>query len=102
MSEQIPLVDYLVLDDGGPYLVAHECGGCGARFFDRRNACAGCGGTEFETNFLASLSHRSDERRSVGGINASAWKCHVSGPRIQRMLSATDEQKRETQRSVIA
>ena len=48
MSEQIPLVDYLVLDDGDPYLVAHECAGCGARFFDRRNACAGCGGTEFE------------------------------------------------------
>jgi uncharacterized OB-fold protein len=49
VSEQIPLVDYLVLDDGGPYLVAHECAGCGARFFDRRNACAGCGSTEFET-----------------------------------------------------
>lgn len=48
MSEQIPLVDYLVLHDGGPYLVAHECAGCGARFFDRRNACAGCGGAEFE------------------------------------------------------
>ena len=41
---QIPLVDYLVLD-GEPHLVAKECRGCGARFFDRRNACAGCGGT---------------------------------------------------------
>ena len=43
---QIPLVDYLVLGDD-PHLVAHECTGCGARFFDRRNACAGCSGTEF-------------------------------------------------------
>lgn len=43
---QIPLVDYLVLGDN-PHLVAHECRDCGARFFDRRNACAGCGGTSF-------------------------------------------------------
>ena len=46
-SKQIPLVDYLVLDDGDPHLIAHECTACGARFFDRRNACAGCSGTEF-------------------------------------------------------
>ncbi|MGV0849710.1 Zn-ribbon domain-containing OB-fold protein [Mycolicibacterium phlei] len=49
MSEQIPLVDYLVLDDGDPHLIAHECTKCGARFFDRRNACAGCFGTDFTT-----------------------------------------------------
>ena len=30
-----------------PHLVANQCTGCGARFFDRRNACAGCFGTEF-------------------------------------------------------
>jgi uncharacterized OB-fold protein len=47
MSAQIPLVDYLVLD-GQPHLVAKECAGCGARYFDRRNACAGCFGTEFK------------------------------------------------------
>jgi uncharacterized OB-fold protein len=46
---QIPFVDYLVLDDGEPHLVAHECAACGARYFDRRNACAGCFGTEFYT-----------------------------------------------------
>ena len=46
---QIPFVDYLVLDDGDPHLVANECTGCGARFFDRRNACAGCFGTEFRS-----------------------------------------------------
>lgn len=46
MGEQVPLVDYLVLDDE-PHLVANECTACGARFFDRRNACAACGATEF-------------------------------------------------------
>jgi uncharacterized OB-fold protein len=40
------LVDYLVLGDS-PHLVAHECTNCGARFFDRRNACANCSGTDF-------------------------------------------------------
>jgi uncharacterized protein len=48
MAEQIPLVDYLVLGEG-PHLVAHECTNCGARFFDRRNACASCGKTEFSS-----------------------------------------------------
>jgi uncharacterized OB-fold protein len=43
----VPLVDYLVLGDD-PHLVAHECTSCGARFFDRRNACASCGGLQFE------------------------------------------------------
>ena len=46
MSEQVPLVDYLVLGDD-PHLVAKECTTCGARFFDRRNACASCSATEF-------------------------------------------------------
>ncbi|MCB9380641.1 MAG: OB-fold domain-containing protein [Acidimicrobiaceae bacterium] len=46
MTAQIPLVDYLVLDDT-PHLEANECTSCGARYFDRRNACAGCFGTEF-------------------------------------------------------
>ena len=48
MAGQIPLVDYLVLGDE-PHLEAHECTNCGARFFDRRNACAGCFGTDFRT-----------------------------------------------------
>jgi uncharacterized OB-fold protein len=46
VSQQIPLVDYLVLDDD-PHLTANQCTNCGARFFDRRNACAGCFGTSF-------------------------------------------------------
>jgi uncharacterized OB-fold protein len=48
MAGQIPLVDYLVLGDE-PHLEANECTNCGARFFDRRNACAGCFGTDFRT-----------------------------------------------------
>src|SRR6185295_12653220 len=47
MSGQIPLVDYLVLGNQ-PHLVARECTSCGAKFFDRRNACASCFGTEFK------------------------------------------------------
>jgi uncharacterized OB-fold protein len=49
MATQIPLVDYLVLDDGAPHLIAQECTNCGARFFDRRNGCANCFATEFIT-----------------------------------------------------
>ncbi len=52
MAKQIPYVDYLVLGDQ-PHLVANECSGCGARFFDRRNACAHCFGTEFRTVDIA-------------------------------------------------
>ena len=49
MADQIPMVDYLVLDGGEPHLAARECASCGARFFDRRNACAKCFGAEFTT-----------------------------------------------------
>jgi uncharacterized OB-fold protein len=45
-SGQIPLVDYLVLGSD-PHLEASQCTACGARFFDRRNACAACFGTGF-------------------------------------------------------
>jgi uncharacterized OB-fold protein len=47
MAQQIPLVDYLELGDD-PHLVANECTACGARFFDRRNACAACEATGFK------------------------------------------------------
>lgn len=52
MAEQIPMVDYLVLGDT-PHLVAHECKECGALYFDRRNACARCGGRTFGSRELA-------------------------------------------------
>ncbi|OBH05901.1 Zn-ribbon domain-containing OB-fold protein [Mycobacterium sp. E1747] len=43
---RIPVVDYLVLEPR-PHLRAHECINCGAKYFDRRNACAACGGDAF-------------------------------------------------------
>lgn len=46
MGTHVPIVDYLVLEPE-PHLRAHECTACGARFFDRRNACASCSGTAF-------------------------------------------------------
>jgi uncharacterized OB-fold protein len=52
MPDRIPLVDYLALEPE-PHLVAHECASCGARFFDRRNACAHCFGTEFRPAQIA-------------------------------------------------
>jgi uncharacterized protein len=48
MGQKVPMVDYLVLGDE-PHLVASECTACGARFFDRRNACASCGATDFRS-----------------------------------------------------
>jgi len=53
MANQIPIVDYLVLDDGEPYLRAHQCDKCGALFWDRRNACAKCTGKAFHDQKLA-------------------------------------------------
>lgn len=48
MASRVPLVEYLVLAPE-PHLIATECTTCRARFFDRRNACASCGGTAFGT-----------------------------------------------------
>lgn len=44
---QVPFVDYLVLGKT-PYLRANQCKTCDARYFDRRNACSKCFGTEFK------------------------------------------------------
>jgi uncharacterized protein len=43
MSVQVPVVAYLELGEH-PHLIARQCRRCGARFFDRRNGCASCGG----------------------------------------------------------
>jgi len=53
MGKQVPIVDYLVLDDGAPHLVANRCDTCGALYFDRRNACAKCSGRSFSKERLA-------------------------------------------------
>jgi uncharacterized OB-fold protein len=47
------MVDYLVLEPE-PHLEAHECTACGARYFDRRNACASCESEDFRGARLAS------------------------------------------------
>lgn len=52
MAAQIPIVDYLVLEDP-PHLRAVLCEHCGATYFDRRNACAHCGKTQFTTRALS-------------------------------------------------
>lgn len=53
VASKIPHVDYLVLDEGDPHLVAEECTACDARFFGRRNACAACFSTDFRTVRIA-------------------------------------------------
>jgi uncharacterized OB-fold protein len=52
MTNQIPIVDYLVLDEK-PHLRANECRSCQALYFDRRNACARCGAPDFGSRDLA-------------------------------------------------
>ena len=52
MGKQIPIVDYLAIDDGAPHLVAWEAVDSGALYFDRRNADAKGGGTEFKRRKL--------------------------------------------------
>jgi uncharacterized protein len=54
---RIPLVDYLVIDNGEPYLVANQCDRCGAQFFDRRNACAKCSGLTFHRVPIGRTGH---------------------------------------------
>jgi uncharacterized OB-fold protein len=53
VAKQIPVVDYLALGER-PHLIGQLCVRCGASYFDRRNACAKCFGTEFTTSTLAS------------------------------------------------
>jgi uncharacterized OB-fold protein len=52
MGKQVPIVDYLVIDDGSPHLAAWESVDSGALYFDRRNADAKSGGTEFRRKKL--------------------------------------------------
>ncbi|HEV3450790.1 MAG TPA: OB-fold domain-containing protein [Acidimicrobiia bacterium] len=53
MAARVPLVDYLVIDDGDPYLVANESTESGALYFDRRNADAKSGRPGFTRRRLA-------------------------------------------------
>ena len=60
MADRVPLTAYLVLEPE-PHLVAHECTACGARFFDRRNACAACSNTTFRHAVPATYSLGTDD-----------------------------------------
>ena len=72
MGKQVPIVDYLVLDDGAPHLVSRECTSCGALYFDRRNACAKCGKRDFGSKTLADR-----------GVVASYSIVHRAAPSIK-------------------
>jgi uncharacterized OB-fold protein len=52
MGKQVPIVDYLVLDDGEAHLEAWEAVDSGALYFDRRNADAKGGGDQFRRRRL--------------------------------------------------
>jgi uncharacterized OB-fold protein len=52
MTRRVPIVDYLALDDDAR-LVVNQCTSCGARYFDRRNACARCSGVSFAKETVA-------------------------------------------------
>jgi uncharacterized OB-fold protein len=78
MGKQIAIVDYLVIDDGEPHLAAWESVDSGALYFDRRNADAKSGGTEFRRRRLANtgtLRSFTIVHRSVPGVPAP----YVSG-----------------------
>src|SRR5262252_8645552 len=73
MAKQIPIVDYLAIDDGAPHLVAWEAVGSGALYFDRRNADAKAGGTEFKRrklNTTGKLRSFTIVHRTVPGVPA--------------------------------
>ena len=77
IPERLPIVDYLQLGND-PHLLANECTNCGARFFDRRNACARCGKAEFASARVAddavlksfSIVHRAAPGISVPYVSA--------------------------------
>jgi uncharacterized protein len=73
MGKQIPIVGYLALDDGPTHLVAWEAVGSGALYFDRRNADASQGGTEFKRRKLSNtgkLRSFTIVHRTVPGVPA--------------------------------
>jgi uncharacterized OB-fold protein len=73
MGKQVPIVDYLVLDDGEAHLEAWEAVDSGALYFDRRNADARDGGDKFRRRKLAStgvLRSFTIVHRTVPGVPA--------------------------------
>lgn len=79
MPDTIPAVDYLALTPE-PHLVSNECTACGALYFDRRNACAKCSGTEFQARLLATegeLTAYTIVHRAAKGLDAPYTSCVV-------------------------
>lgn len=79
MADTIPAVSYLALGDE-PHLVAQECAQCSALYFDRRNACAKCSGTEFGARRLSNdgvLKAFTIVHRAAKGQQAPYTSCVV-------------------------
>lgn len=75
IPQQVPVVSYLVLDEE-PHLSARECRGCGALYFDRRNACARCFATEFTSRRLA----------NTGRVRAFTFVRRVARPFVSAIV----------------
>jgi len=87
-SGQVPLVDYLVLGSS-PHLEASQCEACGARFFDRRNACAACTGTTFArvpVNVSGGLESKGHPIAATGIANIWELCQHLRGEAGPRQI----------------
>lgn len=72
MSQKVPIVNYLALEDP-PHLVATVCTGCEATYFGTRIACARCGAREFHQRPAAStgtVGSFSIIHRAAPGVSA--------------------------------
>lgn len=96
MTARLPMVEYLILDEGEPHLVANVCASCGAEYLDRRNACARCGARQFERQRLAnegvvrtfSIVHRA--AKGVPAPYVSAVIDLEGGGRVKSNIVGTD------------
>ena len=80
MTARVPIVDYLVIDDGEPYLLAHEAVGSGALSFTRRNADPVNGTPGF-----------SPRRLATAGTVRAFTVVHRDAPGIEVPISMTGE-----------
>lgn len=96
-ADTIPIVDYLVLG-ADPHLLANQCTQCGARFFNRRNACASCGGLEFEKAEVANqatldaftIVHRAAPNIAVPFVSAIVTTADGTSVRANLVNTAPD------------
>lgn len=104
MPRVIPVVDYLVLGED-PHLEAHECAGCAALYFDRRNACAKCSNTSFVKRRLSNegvVSGYTIVRRGVKSWPFTSVVVRLDGGGVVKanLLDTHDPADVETQRRV--